>query len=464
MVSAPGSGPVTLRALAASIPLLAAAASPAMEPPVCRYDVEVMPEPVLEVAVTCDASVRGLQPANRYSRGYVRVSSAGRIDGQFSARYRVDLAAMAHEIASADAAMASGESILAAGASWLLGPVGQGTQAGDLEIRVVTPPGVGFVTAQPLSDGVFRIAASELAMAGFSAFGQFRRHPVRVGPAATGGPPETFEVIVLDGPLALPDRALLEWISRGADVMARFWRGFPAPDMKIFVVPRAGAEGVVFGRDMAGGGVSMLLIVGERATRAQLDDDWVLIHELVHAGSPFVMGAPWLTEGLATYFEPLIRARYGLQSPAAMWTEFITHMPRGAAVIGETGLVRGGFRGWYWGGGLLMLLGDVEIRRATGGRLGLEDCLRGVRTRIGNYLRTVRLEEMVAACDAEVGGMTLARLVERHARSASEIDLDALWRDLGVSLVGKGLEIDDGAPLAHIRKAIVRGGLGKISQ
>lgn len=447
-----------MRVFSAALVSMISAGAMAVEPPRCLYEVDVSPTIVLDISVTCDPAVRELQHVHRLSRDYVSVTAATRTDERFTARYRVELPAMGRELATADAAVASGESVLAVGAGWLVPPRRPRSGKAVLEVRVATPPDVDFVTAQPMEGGAFRIMQSELPLAGYSAFGRFGRHPMHVHPSDGSGSPASYEVVILDGPLALSERTLLDWIAHVADIMARFWHGFPAPGMKIFVLPRPDVDGVPFGRDMSGGGVSMLLIIGENATREQLYDDWVLIHELVHVGSPFVMGAPWLTEGLATYLEPLIRARYGLQSPTDMWMEFATNMPRGAEVIGASGLARGGFRGWYWGGGLLMLLADVEIRRSTDGRLGLEDCLRAVRAAIGNYLRTISLQEMTKACDAAVDGAPLARLVERHAKSATPVDLDGLWRDLGVRIVDGALELDDDAPLAAVREAIVRGG------
>ena len=119
------------------------------------------------------------------------------------------------------------------------------------------------------------------------------------------------------------------------------------------VVPRADASGVAFGRDMSGGGISTVLIVGEHATLKELYDDWVLVHELEHLGTPFITNGPSMSERLATYIEPLLRARTGLQTPHDVWTEFIRFMPRGEAVINSTGRSRGGFRDCYWGGALL---------------------------------------------------------------------------------------------------------------
>jgi len=449
---------VSARAAAAVTAILWIGAAQALEDRGCRYDVDVSPQMVLDVAVRCDADVTALRPLDRYSHGHVHVTASTHDAGGFSARYRVALADLARDASTLDAAVMRGGSILAVASSWLLKPMRETRAQATLEVRVSTARGVDFATAQPVVAGVFRIPQSELAMAGYSAFGRFSRHPMRAPALGDSAAPGDYEVLVLDGPMQVSEEILLEWIARCADAVTRFWHGFPAPGMKIFVLPRPGAERVEFGRDMSGGGISMVLVIGEHASRAQLDDDWVLVHEFVHVGSPFVAGAPWFTEGLATYLEPLIRARYGLQSPHAMWAEFIDNMPRGAAVIDATGLMRGGFRGWYWGGGLLMLLADVEMRRASDGRVGLEDCLRSIRHRIGNYLRTVRLTEMVTACDAAVGGTVLADLVERHARSDTRVDLDRLWRDLGVRLVDGSLSIDDEARLAAVREAIVRGG------
>lgn len=448
---------MSFRKTLAAATLLWMSASHALEGRVCRYHVDVSSKLELGVTVHCDADVRDLRPLNHHSRDHVHIVATARDRNGFTARYRVALADLARDASSLDAAVASGNSVLTVASSWLLAPTRDTRGPATLEIRVSAALGIDFVTAQPLAEGSFSIPESQLATAGYAAFGRFSRHRMHTSAYAQAAAAADYEVVVLDGSMQLPENTLLEWIAHCAEIMTRFWHGFPAPGMKIFVLPRVAAEGVVFGRDMSGGGISMVLVIGDAATAAELRDDWVLVHELVHVGSPFVTGAPWLTEGLATYLEPLIRARYGLQSSRAMWKEFVNNMPRGAAVIGATGLMHGGFRGWYWGGGLLMLLADVEMRHASNGRLGLEDCLRSVRHGIGNYLRTIHLDEMVTACDAAVGGTVLAQLIERYAQSNTRVDLDRLWRDLGVQLVDGDIRIDDRAPLAMVRESIVRG-------
>jgi hypothetical protein len=421
----------------------------------CSYDVTVSRSLALDIQAACDPGVRSLVPTDASLRGYISDIQGEHSSTGFTGAYRVDLAVMAKSENSIDSALRVGDTILTVGSAWLLKPQRGEGEPGTLRVRVRMPAGLSFVTGQPVTDGVFGVPEAQLYQAGFSAFGRFRTEHLRV--AADEGDSAGFEVVRLDGSVNVGRKSLLDWIGRMAGAAAGFWHGFPAPGMPIFVVPRAGHSGVPFGRVMSGGGVSMALYVGEHATPAELDNDWVLIHELVHTGSPFVRGAPWFSEGLATYFEPLIRARAGLQTPEAMWTEFMTHMPRAETVMAAAGLARGGFRGWYYGGALLMLLTDVRMREASGGDIGLENCLRRIRRDVGNFSRTLNVHTMISMCDAAVGGHVLRDAVRVHAYNAGPVDLGTLWGQLGLRLEGGHLTYDDSAPLAGIRKALVRG-------
>src|SRR6202034_3713579 len=98
----------------------------------------------------------------------------------------------------------------------------------------------------------------------------------------------------------------------------------------IFVVPVDGADEVVFGRVMSLAGASAALLVGHDTRLAQFHNDWVSVHELFHLGTPsFVGEGHWLEEGLATYYEPVLRERAGWMREAELWQHFAREMPRG---------------------------------------------------------------------------------------------------------------------------------------
>ncbi len=297
-----------------------------------------------------------------------------------------------------------------------------------------------------------------MRFAGYTAIGRFERARVAVPAAGEAGDGRgaVLDIAFLDGELALSRATLLAWIETIARAHVEYWHGFTTTRVLLTVVPVPGRPRVVFGRVVPGGGVSAMLQVGARASEADLAEDWILPHEFVHTGMPFVQGrSSWAMEGVATYVEPVIRARAGLKPEAMVWREWIDNMPRGVAAL-QNGLTGGSP---YWGGGLFMLLADIEIRRATAGAKGLEDCLRGALRAGGDATPSERwpLATWVERCDEALGAPLMTGMVERHLGASITVDLAALWRDLGVRPDGEGVAYDDSAPLASIRKAIVMG-------
>jgi hypothetical protein len=202
------------------------------------------------------------------------------------------------------------------------------------------------------------------------------------------------------------------------------------------------------------------LRLGVDSTRDDLDRDWVLVHELVHLGFPSVARRHhWMEEGLATYVEPIARARLGALPAEAVWTDLVNGLPKGLPAEGDQGLDRTPTWGrTYWGGALFWLLADVELRERTGNRAGLEVALRAIVRRGGTIGRDWSAEEVIAVGDAATGQGVLRELYDRMALHPAPLDLASLWRRLGV-LPGKGpAGFDRGAPLAAVREAITRAG------
>jgi len=51
----------------------------------------------------------------------------------------------------------------------------------------------------------------------------------------------------------------------------------------------------------------------------------------------------------------------------------------------------------------------------------------------------------------------MSTLVDRHFNKAEPVDLAALWKELGISVVAGRIALDDSAPAAQWRKMIVPG-------
>ena len=247
------------------------------------------------------------------------------------------------------------------------------------------------------------------------------------------------------------------WIARSADTLVRYFGRLPAPrfELRLAAAPGHGVRSGVTDRDPA-------LFIGARVGRetraAEFLDDWVLVHEMVHVAVPRLPRAQnWLHEGLATYVETVARARAGITSPEQLWGELARGMPQGLPQPGDRGLDRTPTWGrTYWGGAIFCLLADLRIRRASSSRFGLQHALQGVLAAGGNYGEDWSTAKFLGVADAAVGQTSLSDLYAEMRDQPMPVDLDALWRELGVVQRpgGAGVQFDDAAPGAGLRRGI----------
>ena len=367
-------------------------------------------------------------------------------------RYRVDLDALAASCQRMDCARRVGDAVFGPASTWMLRP----EPLGDPFVRVHVAGGdpARFVTGLRRDpSGSYVLRGHELGEASYTAFGSFRRERVEV-------PGATLDVALLGPPLRMGDAAAIGWIRDGASCEARLFGRFPA-DTTIFVVPVPGADEVVFGRVLSLAGASVALLFGADTPAASEHDDWVVVHEMFHLGTPsFVGEGHWLEEGLATYYEPILRERAGWTTEADLWKHFVKEMPRGLRKQGEPASLedRDDIDSTYWGGALFALLADVGIRRATGGARSLDDAVRAALQREGDATHVARVADFLRLGDQVTGTRVLEDADVHYAVGGEAIDLDGLWRSLGVQVDPSGaVSLRDDAPLYSLREAIASG-------
>ncbi|MBX9946270.1 MAG: hypothetical protein K2Y40_19505 [Reyranella sp.] len=382
-------------------------------------------------------------------------------DGLVEARYRYDLTGFARAVDSTSVAVQRGGGVLAILSAWLLEPRGY-DRPPIIDIRMTTAPGLVFAAGLPRVGDAWRLTGTTVRFAGYTALGRLALQDVAVAlpgslrpgqPAGQG----VLRVAILDGVSEAGRAELMDWVRRTAEAQTNYWQGFTARQMLLGLVPTTARRGIGYGRTVPGGGTTVMVEVGTDVDRRRLFGDWVLTHEFVHTGMPFIRGRnTWFMEGAATYVEPIIRARAGWKTEEEVWREWVESMPQGIGAF-SIGLANASGRQNYWGGATFMLLADLAIRRATSGAKGLEDCLAGALW--GGLDGSLRagLEEYAAACDRATGTGEVAALIERHVTRAEPVDLAALWRELGISMVGGRVVLDDQAPGARWRRTIVMG-------
>ena len=159
-----------------------------------------------------------------------------------------------------------------------------------------------------------------------------------------------------------------------------------------------------------------------------------MTHEMVHLAFPSVAEAHhWIEEGSATYVEPVARARAGDLTPEKVWGDLVDGLPQGLPGPADRGLDFTPTWGrTYWGGALFCLLADIEIRKRTGNRKGLEDALRAILAAGGTVETEWPLAKALHIGDDATGVPVLSELYEKMKASPFPVDLNALWKEMGV--------------------------------
>jgi hypothetical protein len=264
-------------------------------------------------------------------------------------------------------------------------------------------------------------------------------------------------IVVTHSPreLGVRDADLEHWVWDAAAAVQTYYGRFPVQRLNVDVEPTHGLgpqSGAAFGL-----GVPVIRMnVGRGSDASDLTIDWMLTHEMVHLAFPRVaLEHHWIEEGVATYVEPIARAQAGQISVKLVWRDLLVGLPQGLPRNGDLGLDRTPTWGRiYWGGALFCLLADIEIRKRTANRLGLQHALRGILQDGGNIQSIWPLTLALEQGDAAVGVPVLMELYEQMRATAVDVDLDTLWRELGVSMVDGEVIFDEQARLAPIRRAI----------
>jgi hypothetical protein len=224
-----------------------------------------------------------------------------------------------------------------------------------------------------------------------------------------------------------PERAR-PWILGAAHCVAAYLGEFP-DDVDLAIHAEPGHE-VRFGVATVATPPSVTVWAGAGTSPARLRDDWVLVHELLHVGFP---GLPedgaWLTEGMATYGEPLARAAGGLRTEQDAWAALHASLPQGEPRRNDAGLEgTGSWAGRYWGGALWCFSADVALREATGGAWSLPRAQRAVAETGGTLRVRWPTREAIRALDDATETDVFGALYDRHAWEARPFGFAALWR------------------------------------
>lgn len=250
---------------------------------------------------------------------------------------------------------------------------------------------------------------------------------------------------------------ILQWIRNSAEAVRTYYGQFPLKSTNIYIRGGSG-RGVSEGQAFPGPRPYISLRLGVKTSTQALKRDWIMVHEMIHLTFPKLDEQHnWMTEGLAVYVESIARLQAGHLSRANAWGSLVKGMPKGLPRYGDKGLDYTPTWGrTYWGGAIFCLVADMEIRKRTKGKKGLQHALREILKRGGNFSTYSTIAYALKTGDDATGTTVLMDLYKKWRDKAVDPDLKGIWKKLGIDLQGNRIVFRDDAEMADVRKAIGR--------
>jgi predicted metalloprotease with PDZ domain len=239
---------------------------------------------------------------------------------------------------------------------------------------------------------------------------------------------------------------------------------FPRERVQVIVVPiGARSEPVPWAHVLRGGGPAVEFFVDPNWPLEEFDADWTATHEFSHLLLPYVAyNDRWLSEGLASYYQNVLRARDGRLDEREAWQALHAGFRRGRKATRDetlrqaTRAGRGATMRIYWAGAALALEADVRLRQATGGDLSLDEALRRFNECCVEAGGSWRALDLLAELERLTGLGVFRDLARDYPSMRSFPDLQPLYRELGLVAEDGLLRLGAGAEHTGLRRDIMQ--------
>lgn len=278
-----------------------------------------------------------------------------------------------------------------------------------------------------------------------------------------------LRLVLLDG-LESGDAGRIEdWLRSAASTLLTVTGSFPVPRPQVLVVPtsrRGTRSAVPFARVLRDGGTAVQFYVNPGLERDSLTRDWTAAHEFAHLLLPFVdQRDAWISEGFASYYQNVLRARAGVVSEERAWRDLAAGFERGrrGAVDGRFSVtLRSSMAGAgknrsmrrYWTGAAVALIADLELRtRADEGPRSLDDVLAQLAACCLPSERSWGGRELFERLDVLASTELFVPLYDRMVQSCAFPELAQAWERLGLEVDGRSVRVVEAS--SRLRAAIM---------
>jgi hypothetical protein len=303
---------------------------------------------------------------------------------------------------------------------WLWRPA---PRAADSELGFALPPGWSVSVPWPPLDNSttrYRLGAQPPDGPAMMAIGRFQEQPIE----RPGG---RIRAALLP-PWQASD---LGRIVPNVEALLQAFGALPRRDSQLLVLPLPGVrEAAPWGQTTRGEAAAVQLFAGADAPPDALLADWTATHELAHLLHPHLgPRGRWLSEGLASYYQNVLRARLGALPADEAWQRLDAGLLRGRDDTRSRGLTleqaarrmhaTRGYMRVYWSGAAFWMEADFELR-ANGD--SLDEVLRRFAQCCLEREAELTPEQFVAQLDRLAGRDVFGA---RYARFAASVEFPA---------------------------------------
>lgn len=337
----------------------------------------------------------------------------------------------------------------------------------DVEISFLLQDGLAVSAPwKPLAmladRAVFRLGHAPHDEPAYVVFGRFREREVAVGSSRV-------RLAVLEGSPPVSAEEMQDWITDAAQIVSGLYGRFPVAQVQVLVVPDTrGAEPTPWAHVVRGGAPAVHFFINQRRPIHEFYDDWTAVHEFSHLLLPLVnRDDAWLYEGVATYYQNVLRARAGRISARDAWAMMHAGFQRGRddatgmtlAQATESMYRSGAYMRVYWEGTAIMLMADVRLRQMTAGKQSLDTALAALNECCSSPERAWSARDLLGKLDEITGTRVFRELYDRHVASMDFPELGSTYRALGLSTGAGGIELSDDERERGLREAIMETGV-----
>lgn len=417
--------------------------------------------------------LRAQDGANGYLLGFSRSDggAVARSGDRLLARAVPDGACVNYRIAAARATRSNGrdEGMQTADGSWIVSPgvwLWRADEAGVL--RLDLPAGMRASLPWRPRDASRTTYVLEAGGGDWPAWTAFGNVDERI---VAGGDGTELRIAVVDAPSRQRADDLHGWLREVANATLTAYRRFPVRSAQVLVIEIGSnsSSPVPWGQTTRGAGVAVELFVRRDASLKELRADWTAIHEFSHFFHPYLGNSGrWLSEGLASYYQNVLRARAGIVSEAYAWERLDAGFGRGrnsATGVSLADISRAPRQrhsrqsgGWpvmriYWGGAAFWLEADIALHRERG--IGLEHVLAGYSQCCLPEAGRVDPDAFIARLDALSQSTVFSRLARQHSTAAHFPSLQSSYATLGLRVESDRAVLSSDADAVALRNKIM---------